>query len=419
MTRRANSGGTVARPNTNPKPRTRRADNDGTVSSYTTSSGEERWRIAYYAELPNGERVRRFKRGFLDAVAARTALREILVDVDRGEHVEDTGETLNSYRERYFAALRVRDTTLAGYRKHYRVHVEPANISSMPLVDLTKDHLNSFYRQLERNGRKDRGHVGEPLGPATVRHVHVLISQILEAALDDGLVRTNPAKRASPPSVQDAAPPEMTTWSPDEAKTFLEWSRDKGDYLHMAWFVLLSTGMRRGELLALRWRDIDFDNHVVTVARSLSYVKEAGKKPVVTFTRPKNGKVRNVDVDAAVTDALRERRSGITSVAPEFARAASLVFTNRFGQHHNPVQFSRQWRERVAQAIEAHPDLPRLHLHELRHTHATMLLRAGVHPKIVSERLGHSDVQITLNTYSHAVQTMQRDAANLVGSMLS
>ncbi len=109
----------------------------------------------------------------------------------------------------------------------------------------------------------------------------------------------------------------------------------------------------------------------------------------------------------------------LRAVSPDFARGEHLIFCNRYGQPHNPTQFSRQWRERVLKACAAYPDLDELHLHELRHTHATLLLRAGVHPKIVSERLGHADIQTTLNTYSHAVRTLQRGAADLVGKLLS
>lgn len=398
---------------------TRGKDVGGVVSPYITPAGSNLWRIAYWITTPTGERIRRFKKGYRSEQDARSALEEIRVDIRRGDHVEPVRQTLNDYAQTYFAALRVSDTTMAGYRKHYRVHVQPSPVGQSALSDITADRLNAFYRGLERGGRKDRGHVGEPLGAATVRHVHVLISQILAHAVDAGVLRFNPAKRASPPTKRDAAPPEMTTWSIEETAQFLEWSRTRGDYFWTAWFVLLSTGMRRGELLALRWRDIDFANRVITVARSMSYVKEAGTPPVISFKRPKSGRVRNIDIDAGLADVLRDRKTAIVAVAPELARADSLVFTNRYGNPHNPVQFSRQWRERNAQAVAEIPELPTLHLHELRHTHATLLLRAGVHPKIVSERLGHADVQMTMNVYSHAVRTLQRGAADLIGTLLS
>ncbi|MGN6218874.1 MAG: tyrosine-type recombinase/integrase [Microbacterium sp.] len=397
----------------------RRSNQDGTVSSYTTQSGETRYRVAYWVERPDGDSVRRFRRGFATERDALNALVEVQVDIRRGVHVDETRETFNAYAEKYLDSLRVRPTTLAGYRKHFRVHVLPSSVGRSPIADITKDQLNRFYRQLEQTGRKDRGHIGESLGAATVRHVHVLISQVLQHALEDGLIRFNPAKRASPPTKLEAAPPEMTTWSAEDARLFLDWSESSGDYLWLAWLTLLGTGMRRGEILGLRWKDLDLDNNVITIARAMSYVKEAGSRPVIDFRATKSGRVRNVDIDARLAEAFRAKHEMLRAVSPEHARGEHLIFCNRYGEPHNPTQFSRQWRERVAKAVEAHPDLDALHLHELRHTHATLLLRAGVHPKIVSERLGHADIQTTLNTYSHAVKTLQRGAADLVGALLA
>lgn len=148
-------------------------------------------------------------------------------------------------------------------------------------------------------------------------------------------------------------------------------------------------------------------------------MKEAGKKPVIDVKATKSGRMRNVDIDQRLAGAFRAKRDMLRAVSPELARGEHLIFSNRYGMPHNPTQFSRQWRECVLEAIAAHTDLDELHLHELRHTHATLLLRAGVHPKIVSERLGHADIQTTLNTYSHAVRTLQRGAADLVGELLA
>lgn len=397
----------------------RRPNLDGSVSSYVTKSGETNFRIAYWVTRADGDSVRRFRRGFSSERDALNALADLQVDIRRGDHVDETRESLNAYAEKYFDSLRVRATTLAGYRKHFRVHVQPSAIGRAPIAGITKDQLNRFYRQLETNGRKDRGHIGDPLGAATVRHIHVLVSQILQHALEDGLIRFNPAKRASPPSKIEAAPPEMATWSAEDARLFLEWSESTGDYLWLAWLTLLGTGMRRGEILGLRWKDLDLDNNVITIARAMSYVKEAGKKPIIDFKATKSGRVRNVDIDVRLAHAFSAKRDMLRAVSPELARGEHLIFCNRYGHPHNPTQFSRQWRERVLKAIAAHPDLDELHLHELRHTHATLLLRAGVHPKIVSERLGHADIQTTLNTYSHAVRTLQRGAADLVGALLA
>lgn len=406
------------------KPRPKRGHGSDTISPYwlTGSHGTptQRWRIAYWERdvaHPEIQR-RRFKRGFADRVAAEAALAEVQVDMRRGDYQPPANDILNTFAESYFRTIRVRDSTLAGYRKHYRVHVRDSAIGGMKLTAITKLDLNRFYRTLEASGRMDKGHVGEPLSAATVRHVHTLLSQIFAAAVEDDLLRKNPAKSATPPTKLEAAPPEMQTWSAAEARSFLQWSRSRGDYLWLGWFLLLSTGLRRGELLALRWRDIDFDRGTIFVGRSLSHVKEAGVKPVISFNRPKSGKGRAIDIDGQLVEALKKHHDSIERVAPELGKADALIFHNRFGRPHNPVQFSKQWRDRVAQAQRDIEDLPTLHLHELRHTHATLLLTEGVHPKIVSERLGHASVSITMEVYSHAVPSLQRGAATAIGGLL-
>ena len=100
----------------------------------------------------------------------------------------------------------------------------------------------------------------------------------------------------------------MTTWSAEDARLFLEWSQSTGDYLWLAWLTLLGTGMRRGEILGIRWKDVDLENNVITIARAMSYVKEAGKKPIIDFRQTKSGRVRNVDIDVAVRSRLRTKR---------------------------------------------------------------------------------------------------------------
>jgi Txe/YoeB family toxin of toxin-antitoxin system len=128
-------------------------------------------------------------------------------------------------------------------------------------------------------------------------------------------------------------------------------------------------------------------------------------------------------INLLIADVLRDPFEGIGKPEP-LRHVLSGAWSRRIDEKHrlvyphNPTQFSRQWRERVLKAVAAHPDLDELHLHELRHTHATLLLRAGVHSKIVSEWLGHADIQTTLNTYSHAVRTLQRGAADLVRQLL-
>jgi integrase len=406
------------RPTSNTTPK-RRKNNDGTVSSYTLTSGETRYRIAYTLPLPGGQLERKFKKGYLDAEEAENALDDIRVDIRRGEHIQETRDTLDGYAHTYFDSLRVKPSTLDAYRRHYNNHISPT-LGKRKLSDITTTDLNVLYRQLERSGRKDQGHAGQPLSAATVRHVHAILVQVFSATIADGLRRTNPAtaRNINPPTLREAAAPEMTTWDDEQARQFLAWSKDANDYLYLAWYLLLATGMRRGELLALRWRDINLSKGTIAVTRAVNYVKIDGHKRNV-FGPPKSGKKRTIDIDAGTVAELQTHRDRIGAVLPEMVTPDSPVLANRHGQTLNPERFSVQFQERLVKAQATLPDLPKIKVHELRHSHATMLLVSGTHPKVVQERLGHATINITLGIYSHVTENMQRGAADTIGGLLT
>lgn len=396
--------------------RAKRSAGEGGIRTYTRRDGSELWEINYPEPLPTGEIKRKFKRGFPDEQTARDALSSALVHIREGDYQRETRDTISDYGREYLEGLRLKPSTLAGYRRHFRVHVEPA-LGRKKISKLTKLDLNKLYRAMEAGGRMDGPNKGKPSSPATVRHVHALISQILKSAVSDGLVRQNVASQASPPSPSEARAPEFEVWTAEQSARFLAWSEARDDYLFLAWHMLLHTGLRRGELLALRWRDVDLERATIAVARSVHYIKAKGEIPVTGFTPPKSGKTRVVDIDAGTVARLRAHRESQSAV-PEFVQRDALVLCNRFGRVLNPEGFSQQFTQRVAKIRETEKDLPALHVHGLRHTHATLLLLAGKHPKIVQERLGHATIAITLNTYSHVIPSLQREAADAIGALL-
>lgn len=396
--------------------RTKRAAGEGGIRSYSRKDGTELWEINYPEPLPTGEVKRKFRRGFVTEQDARDALSSALVHIREGDYQRETRDTVSDYGRDFLDGLRLKPSTIAGYKRHFRVHVEPA-IGKKKISKLTKLDLNKLYRAMEAGGRMDGPNKGKPSSPATVRHVHALISQILSSAVRDGIVRQNVAGLASPPSPSEARAPEFEVWTAEQAAGFLSWAEQRGDYLFLAWHMLLHTGLRRGELLALRWRDVDLDRGTIAVARSVHYIKAKGEKPVTGFTPPKSGKTRVVDIDAGTVARLRAH-SEAQSAVPEFVQRDALVLCNRFGRVLNPEGFSQQFTKRVAKIRETEKDLPALHVHGLRHTHATLLLLAGKHPKIVQERLGHATIAITLNTYSHVIPSLQREAADAIGALL-
>ncbi|SFT53928.1 Phage integrase family protein [Geodermatophilus amargosae] len=188
----------------------------------------------------------------------------------------------------------------------------------------------------------------------------------------------------------------------------------------MGWRLLAATGMRRGEALALRWRDVDLDGSRLQVRRSLGVVKAKGAGEQLVEGPTKTGQAGGVHIDPDTVAALRTYRATRGSLSPELVRDAALVLGNLDGSHRHPERYSRRFLEQVVQAGRAlgEDQLPRIRLHDLRHTHATLLLAAGEPVKVVSERLGHASATITLTVYQHVHPGMGRQAADRFAALL-
>jgi integrase len=287
----------------------------------------------------------------------------------------------------------VRRSTFVSYRSHVLGHIVPL-LGSVSLLQLDAGSLNRFYAQLLAGGRK-KGTGG--LSPTTVRRIHATLHRALRDAVRWGLLTENPADRSDPP--RQSAGREITTWTATQLRTFLTGVRD--DAWYPIWHLLAMTGMRRGEVLGLRWGDVDLPHHRLAVRQTLIAVGYD-----VRLSTPKTRRSRRVvALDGRTVDVLKQHRNADGGHPMVFARAD--------GSGLHPCRVTR----RFASLVKA-SDLPKLRLHDLRHTHATIALRTGVHPKIVSERLGHATVTITLDLYSHASESMQTEAARMVADIV-
>jgi integrase len=192
---------------------------------------------------------------------------------------------------------------------------------------------------------------------------------------------------------------------------FLAWSRKHSQY-HPAWHLLAMTGMRRGELLALRWKDVDLDAGTVTVRRSAGLISDGGRKKTVEGPT-KTGKARVVDLDDGTVAVLKNHRKDRAKVNLALAKLDALFFGDAGGKTRHPERFSRTWIETVARYRKALGDdaPPAIRLHDLRHSHATSWLLAGEPVHVVSQRLGHASPVQTLETYAHVMPGNQRQAA--------
>lgn len=358
----------------------------------------------------DGKRTRHAKAGFATKKDAQHAMNEVLHRLGSGEYVAPVKLTLGGFlRDEWLPAIRasVRPSTFDSYEMTVRKHVAPA-IGGTKLQAVTPAKLNAFYADLLSKGRAD-GKGG--LSPKSVRNCHVIVRKALSDAVRWNLISRNPAAFAEPPKLTQSGDRELSTWNPEQARTFLE--SVGSDRLYAAWLLLLSSGMRRGEVLGLRWSDVDLDAGRLAVTQTLITVNYE-----IIFSTPKTARGRrSVSLDKGTVAALRAHKKAQLeermAIGPSRYSDRDLVFCRVDGEPMHPDLFSQTFDRAVARL-----EVPRIRLHDCRHTYATIALKAGVHPKVVSERLGHATVAFTLDRYSHSVPGMQEDAAEKVAGLI-
>jgi integrase len=390
--------------------RKRRSPGEGGCWPYQTKAGE-RFRVKGMVRMPDGALREVNKRGFLTKKAGLEWLQDAQSAGRKGEYVEPSKQQFGDYGREVIEGLRIGPQTRASYLKNWRLHIEAYPVASLQLAQLTGQKLTSHYRVLEKAGRKDHK-AGTGLSARTVRYIHTTIHGVLAQAVKDGLLTRNHADAANPPSAREARPPEMACWTAAQLAAFLAWSAEHS-LSHALWYLLAHTGMRRGEALALRWRDIDLDAGTLSVRRSAGMVRNFGEGADIREGDTKSGKPRVIDLDPDPVAVLRALRKARGMLALQLARDDALVFGDVEGQHRNPEHVSRQFARDIARCREALGEdaLAAIRLHDLRHTHATLLLLAREPVHVVSQRLGHASPVVTMTIYAHVLPGSQREAA--------
>ena len=334
---------------------------------------------------------------------AEKELRRLLHTRDTGEHVDPSRMTVNDWLTLWLTTVRneVSPKSHERYAELVRCHLVP-ELGTHRLANLKPVDIQTAYNKWAVGGRRD-GKAGG-LSPQTRRHIHRVLKSALSRAVKQLMLGRNPAESIEKlPTVDRRL---LTVLTAEQSARLLE------DVAHtrVYWPVLiaLSTGMRRGEILALRWRNVDLDRALVTIVESLEQV--GGRRAGIRFKLPKSGKARAVTLPSFVVEELRrlKREQAEELLAHGIRQSGDTLLCPRTdGEPMLPESLTREfWR-----LVRRLSDIPRIRFHDLRHTHATELLRAGVQPKVVQERLGHSSISITMDVYSHLSETLQRDAA--------
>jgi integrase len=334
-----------------------------------------------------------------DRKAAEKELRRLLHAVDTGAHVNPSRLTVRQWLATWLAVVReeVSPKSHERYAEIAQHFLIPA-LGNLPLTKLTPTHIQTAYNRLATGGRRDGKEGG--LSPRTRRHIHRILNSALARAVEQQVLVRNPANafKKRLPKVERK---NLVTLTPEQSMQLLAALRHSRVY----WPVLLAlaTGMRRGEICALRWRSVDLERGVVRVVESLEQTKTS-----VRFKAPKSEKHRAITLPAYAIEELRRlRREQAEQLLALGVRQTgeTLVCGRADGERHLPLSLTTEFARRLPAG------LPRVRFHDLRHSHATQLLSSGVHPKIAQERLGHSTITTTLDLYSHVTDTMQAAAA--------
>jgi integrase len=351
------------------------------------------------------ERRQFTKGGFKRKQDAQVALDKQLVARREDTYQEPTTITVGEFLQRRWlptVELSLKPTTFAGYKNDVAAHIVP-NLGTLRLRHLDPGHVNEFYAKLAKTPCKYRA---GNLSPKTRRLIHITLRKALGDAVRWGLVPRNAAALADPPKVPRRA---MNVWTRDDLRTFLDYVAE--DRLAPLWRLFAMSGMRRGEVLGLQWRHVDLEHATLNVERSRVIVGY-----LVVVSEPKTGRGRAVPVDVRTLEALKAWRDEQADelLALEFPQSPeTYVFTDAAGEPLHPDRVTKLFE--IARGAAG---VPRIRLHDLRHTHASHLLQAGVHPKVVQERLGHATISTTMDIYSHVLPSMQESAAELLATML-
>jgi integrase len=391
-------------PKAEPARRRRRGNGEGSVRRRSKSSWEARLAVVDAAGQLH-------RPSFLAPTRHEAVqwLRDAQTKRDGGVIAPGARETVGRFLVSWLAGVksRLRPRTWDRYEEHVRLHLEPT-VGRIPLSRLSPNDVQRAHAALLNKG----------LAPGTVRRAHAVLRAALQDALRWRQIASNPASLVRPPR---GSPREMTALSQVEARALLQVARHKP--LEALWVLAVTTGLRQGELLALRWEDVDLEGGSIRVTGTLTRIRrdppaDGEPKTHRVISQPKTAHSRRrVDIGTLAVEALRTHRG---RQVEERHRAAnlwvdkSLVFCGPMGGYLHPVQVNAELRRLLGEAY-----LPTIRFHDLRHTAATLLLGRDVNPKKVSEMLGHSTVAITLDTYSHVLPGMHRQAAEIMDELLS
>ncbi|WP_019420141.1 site-specific integrase [Paenibacillus sp. OSY-SE] len=359
----------------------------------------------------NGKRKKKWfsgpnKSGFIRKRDAEKALPEILNSLNKGTYVEPSKETFGTIMEEWLRDKKteVKHGTWKSYQWLVKTHIVP-KLGKNQIIKLRPEHLHEFYHKTLL--KKCNLSVG------SIKKAHVLILDALNRAVQWGKISQNVATVVKLPQGKKA---KFQVWNEHQLRIFLEAAAD--DQYFMAFELAASTGMRKSEILGLAREDVDLNTKIASVRQAYT-LSEGG----YDFDDTKNdSSVRSIALFPNTVELLKihfEKQRAEQNVLKQLYNDHGLVIQTAKGTPVNPRNLMRNYYRIIKKIQEENPGLPKIRFHDLRHTHATLLLKAGIHPKIVQERLGHSSINVTLDTYSHVLPNLQEAVLRNVGDSIT
>lgn len=341
----------------------------------------------------SGKRQQKRKGGFSFKKDAQAALAHVANRINQGNYIEPSKTLYKEYFEEFLANKRqsISSGTYTSYVTYGKIHIIPT-LGNIPLSNITPVHIQKLIRELNEKGLTD----------STVKRIYSVLNNSLNMAVKLDLISKNAATVVDKPKV---AKKEMSVWSREELLHFLHVAERQTRYF-IAFHIAAFTGMRQGEILGLRWADVDLERGIVSVVQTMSH---DGKELKIGAKSTSGNRTISIPIETVVL--LRKHRKlqfeeKMKTEAGKIFNAEDLVICTGVGTPTKP-----RWLVDAYYTILKKSEVPANRFHDIRHTHATMLLEIGEHPKVVQERLGHSSIQLTMDTYSHVTQNMQEHTA--------
>lgn len=341
-----------------------------------------------------GKRKQKSVGGFKTKKEAEKALAEMIAKVEKGEYFEETNMTLEEYLNKWleYTKYNVSENTYIFYKEITTKRLIPM-LGKIELKKLKAINIQTFLTEILNS---------ENVSPTTVRHYYNVLNIALNQAVKMQLIQINPCNSVIPPKKKEN---KINVLTPEQVKILLDFTKESEfSVMYIPLHLALFCGLRRGEILGLQWNNVDFENNLIRISDNMVKV---GTKAKMTTPKSDNS-VRTVAILNETVNILKQHRKKQLENKLLFGSQyndTNFVCTWPDGRHLKPDYLTHTLKKLLKKC-----NLPDIRFHDLRHTHATLLLMQGVNPKIVAERLGHSKVDITLDTYSHVLPEMQQEA---------